>query len=428
MLLLVLFSFAAQGDELADFAGSWEGLLHYADEPLDVRMTIDPGADPVVTVDYPQFVFNNQPAGAEVEGDALKVEMPLGLGTYELRLNDGKLGATRTTSSGAEISIALHPVPPFRVVTREIELGAFSPSIGGTLTLPPGKGPFPVAILLAGSNNPTRDNLSYTSWSDRLARIGIASLAYDRRADDELTAHGTLFTIPDHAAEVLAAVDQLVLDDRIDSQRIGVIAKSRGGWIALEAAARDPRIAFIVGIGTAAVDVAQQDLQALEARMRAGEEPEEDIQAALAYMRIYFHTAKHPADWPRLEAASREAADTGWGERVRIPEVVEDLAWFRAQLDFHPLELISQIDAPMFLAWGSEDRTTPASMNRPLFEWLMSEASAGASVLRVYPDASHTLEGPLNVDDDPETVWTGINPDFLREVDAWLRAHVSDPE
>lgn len=403
-----------------DVVGWWEGHVHFRGEPLEIRLQVESAPEPVVSVDYPQLVFANQPAEAELTDGALVVDLPLGLGRYHLRGVGGELRAERETSSGEPARIVLHRAPAFESTLEKLEFGAAGPPIGGTLTLPPGNGPFPVAILLAGAGNPTRSNLSYTSWSDLLARHGIASVAYDRRADDAVNQTGRPFTIPEHASDVITLIDRLVEDDRLDGNRISLVAKSRGGWIAIAAAARDPRVSRIVGIGIAAVNIPQQDFQAIEARMRADDEPDEMIDRALAYTRLYFHTARHPELWPHLEVARDEVAEASWAERVRQPESVEDLGWFRAQLDFDPLLSIPEIDAAWFLAWGAEDRTTPPSMNAPLFEWLMSDRAESGSVARVYEDAGHTLEGPLNVDDDPETVWAGMNQAFLRDVLEWL--------
>lgn len=411
---------AAAGD-LEDFAGTWEGHFDFQDEPLEMRLHVEPGGEPAVTVDYPQLVFAGQPADWTVADDVLTVDLPLGLGEAELRRHDGGLRASRTTESGLPITITLERGTPFAAQYEDLEFGAAGPPIGGTVTFPPGAGPFPLAILLAGSGNPHRGNFGYASWADRLARRGMAALAYDRRPDNELGPGGALYTIDDQAADLSAAIDKLTADPRVDKGRILLLGKSRGAWIALATAAADPRVTHLALLGVAAVGVAQQDYQALEAKMRADGEAEEDIQAALAYMRVYFHVARHPQDWPRLAAASLAAAEETWGERVRHPEVVSDLEWFQAQLDFQPLTLISGITAPMFLAWGEEDRTSPPLMNRPLFGYLQHEASRAGSAVGVYPGAGHSLEGPLNVDDDPEVVWNGLNPGFLAEFDAWLQ-------
>ena len=80
------------------------------------------------------------------------------------------------------------PVPPFPY--REEEVSFASPGAGvtlaGTLTLPKGGGPFPAAVLIAGSGPQDRDEAvanhrPFLLMADALTRKGIAVLRYDKR-------------------------------------------------------------------------------------------------------------------------------------------------------------------------------------------------------------------------------------------------------
>lgn len=405
------------------FEGSWEGTLEFQDEPLRLRMDVNFQDDPAVKVGFPQLLMAEQNADYSIslsKTPVLQVALPLAMGSYDFVRNGDMLVAQRTTKAGQSITIRLGRAPEIRLARQQLSFGAAGPPIQGTLVFPPGQGPFPLAILLAGSGNPTRSNWSYASMANFLAEAGIASLVYDRRLDSETKPGGSRYNIDDHAADVRAAIDLLAKDARIDSARIGLIAKSRGGWIALQAASRDPRISYLVGIGISAVPVIPHEYQALEAKMRARDFPEQQIQDAIAYMRIYFQAVRDPALWPWLDAAKQRAAKAPWAELVQLPETRSDLDWYRAHQDMDSLSLIPRIASPMFLAWGENDRTTPPQMNKQLFEALLSGKSAQRSELNVYSDAGHTLEGPLNVDEDEFTIWEGVNQKFLGDMRAWL--------
>jgi len=415
---------AAEPSEISPFVGAWEGSLTFRGEPLALRLEVGvrDGA-PAVRVDFPQLVYHGQPADASLDGGALAVELPFGLGRHAFSARDGALTASAELA-GDPLTIELRPAAPFEPERLELAFGAFDPPIEGTLVLPPGAQAAPLLLLTAGSGDPHRGNWSYASWGDRLARRGIASLVYDRRPDDELSADGRLFTLEDHARDLAAALDALAADPRLagrlDLGRVGVLGKSRGAWIGLAAAAADPRIRLLAALAGAAVGVEEQDLQAIAARMRAADRPEDEIQGALAYARLYFHVAAHPDDWPRLAKAASEAADAPWAEYVRLPETVGDLDWFGAHLGFDPMPLLADLEIPVFYAWGENDRSTPPAMNRPLVAALLAAELAPLSRLEVYPDTGHSLEGPLNTDDDPETVWEGLSPRLLSDLDAWL--------
>lgn len=420
MASLILVSGATSinvaADGIEEMEGFWEGVIDYQDEPLEVRLFVDNGE---VKVDYPQLVFANQEVGVEEnEEGRVVLSLPM-MGAFPVTIEGGRLVGERELSSGAVIRLDLAPGRPFVPGTEEIFFGDDG-RVGGTLTLPPGEGPFPVAILLAGASSPNRENVSYRSWDDHLSRRGIAVLAYDRRPDDEYAPHGFLWSLDKHADDVVSAIDLLVGHEKIDREEIYLIAKSRGGWIAFSSAARDPRVSAIVGIGVSAVSMWEQDLQSIEARMRNADESEEAIAAALAYTHLYFATAEDPALWSALERAAAEAAAADWADYVRIPEKPQDLEWFRANDSTDPARMIASLEIPLFLAWGAEDRTVPSLPNQPLFRWLLAPDQLGGSILRVYEGAGHTMEGPLNTDDDPQTVWAGMNPAFMKDVTEWL--------
>jgi alpha/beta superfamily hydrolase len=52
----------------------------------------------------------------------------------------------------------------------------------------------------------------------------------------------------DEIQDVLAALDFLQRQDRVDSQRLAVAGYSFGSWVGLNAASRDPRPASLIGI------------------------------------------------------------------------------------------------------------------------------------------------------------------------------------
>lgn len=417
VLLLVPAARAA-----SPYAGEWEGHLVFRDEPLELRLTVDEGPEGLaVEVDLPQLVYADQPAAAEVADGALAVELPFGLGQASFRRDGERLVALPAEEEGVRVELA--PAERFEPRREEVRFGAFEPELEGTLVLPPGSagdGPYPLVVHLAGAGNPTRDNWSYASWSDPLARRGVASLIYDRRPDEDRGADGSAYGIEDQARDVAAALDRLEDDPRLDFDRLGVFGLSRGAWIALELAAGDPRVDFLVARGASAVGVEEQDYHRIAAQMRAEDEPEEAIAAALAHTRLYFHVVAHPEAWPALERATAAALEHDWGESARTARTPDDLVWFRRHLDFEPLRGISRLRIPVFYAWGVNDRATPPAANRPLFEALLDPEVAARSRLVVYPDASHTVEGPMNTDDDEEIVWGGMDQTFLADLWAWL--------
>jgi len=76
-------------------------------------------------------------------------------------------------------------------VTTEVSWPHDSTTVYGTLVRPSGPGPFPAAVMVAGSGPTDRDwnspllpgtNGSARLLAEALAQVGIASLRYDKRA------------------------------------------------------------------------------------------------------------------------------------------------------------------------------------------------------------------------------------------------------
>ena len=144
------------------------------------------------------------------------------------------------------------PKPPFPYTQRDVTYvnAQDGTTLAGTLTIPPGDGPHPVAVLITGSGPQDRDETilghkPFWVLADHLSRRGIAVLRSDdrgvggRAAAPQSTAH-------DFAADVLAAVAFLHTQPEIDARNIGVIGHSEGGIVGPIAASRSADIAFVV--------------------------------------------------------------------------------------------------------------------------------------------------------------------------------------
>ena len=77
-------------------------------------------------------------------------------------------------------------IRPAAFTTHEVKVGRADAPLGGTVTTPVGKGPFPGAVLVAGSGPNDRDenvlaNHPFKDLAEGLSSNGIAVLIYDKR-------------------------------------------------------------------------------------------------------------------------------------------------------------------------------------------------------------------------------------------------------
>ncbi|OWA35778.1 hypothetical protein B9G55_07730 [Saccharibacillus sp. O16] len=121
---------------------------------------------------------------------------------------------------------------------QEITVGSGTFALPGTLTVPSGKGSFPVAVLVHGSGPNDRDNSiggakTFRDLAVGLAGKGIASLRYEKRTREHaLKTDYAPFTVREETVDdAAAAVAKLRQTPGIDRSRIFVLGHSQGGML-----------------------------------------------------------------------------------------------------------------------------------------------------------------------------------------------------
>lgn len=155
----------------------------------------------------------------------------------------------------AQISVARHPQepkPPFPYREEEVAFESVpGVRLAGTLTLPPGAGPFPAVVLVTGSGPQDRDEAllghrPFAVLADHLARRGIAVLRYDDRGVAKSTGRFADATSADFAEDARAAALYLAGRREVAPGKLGIIGHSEGGLIAPMVSVRTPEVSFLV--------------------------------------------------------------------------------------------------------------------------------------------------------------------------------------
>src|SRR5260370_14133639 len=125
------------------------------------------------------------------------------------------------------------PARPFPYAEEEVTFGGGAEGIvlAGTVTLPKGEGPFPAALLIAGSGPQDRDeslanHRPFLLIADALTRKGIAVLRYDKRGVGKSTGNPDAATTMDLAADAQAQRPVAKTRKAIDGSKIGLIRHS----------------------------------------------------------------------------------------------------------------------------------------------------------------------------------------------------------
>ena len=267
------------------------------------------------------------------------------------------------------------PVPPLPYDTQEVvfdnpEAGI---SLVGTLSLPQKGGPFPAAVLVAGSGAHTRDEMVslhkiFLVLADSLVRKGIAVLRYDKRGVGMSGGKpDPQSTTDDYASDARAALRFLRIQPEVDPDRVGIIGHSEGGIIAPMVAADNPEVAWIVlmaGTGLPGMDV--QMLQE-NAMGRARGVDERIILANDRQNRAVFPmiiaTKDNAEAIQKFRASEREVLTAEERKLMGIPdEALPDEAyrayltpWFRRFLELDPRPFLEKVKCPVLALNGGKD-------------------------------------------------------------------------
>lgn len=459
-LVLLPGSAAGQADRGSGaFVGIWEGTLDAGAAKLRLVLHVTLGDDGVLhgTMDSPDQGATGIPASSvSAEGETLAFVIATLGARYQgtLSADGGSLDGT-FSQSGASFPLALtkvaapsepdrpqHPRPPFPYGVVEVEVA--NPEAGvtlsGTLTLPPGDGPFPAAVLVSGSGPQDRDeslmgHKPFLVLADHLTRQGIAVLRYDDRGVGSSTGTFATATSQDFASDALAAV--AFLQARDDMGAVGIVGHSEGGLVGPLAASRSDAVDFVVmlaGPGLPGEEIVQLQSDLIA---RADGAPEALVAANLETQRRLFALVRAEPDpdaaAPKLraileesvaalpaevrEAMAEETTATAFEAQVRQV----NSPWFRNFLVYDPRPTLEQVRVPVLALNGELDLQVPAEANLREVSAALARGGNPDVTVRALPGLNHLLQkaetgSPTEYARISET----MNPAALEAVSAWI--------
>jgi pimeloyl-ACP methyl ester carboxylesterase len=408
------------------------------------------------TMDSPdQGVFGMKVTTAEVAGDSLKFAIKAIGGDFEGKVDaSGDSAVGRWKQGAASLPLTLKkvaeasevrrpqmPKGPFPYVSEEVtyDSRARGVRIAGTLTLPEGDGPFPVALLITGSGAQDRDETllghkPFLVLADDLTRRGVAVLRVDDRGVGGSTGDPASSTTADFAEDVLGGVDFLKARKRIDPRRIGLIGHSEGGLIAPMVASRSGDVAFIVlmaGPGLPGDQILAAQLALILRASGAGDaKVRRSAEAQAKFMAIAKGGGDSRATAEKLKAASEEAMKSlPEAERKALAEAdpngaqVSMLAtpWFRYFLAYDPRPTLARVRCPVLAIIGEKDLQVPCKENLEAVERAVRSGGNDRVTVKEMPGLNHLFQ-PCKTGAPSEygTIEETFSPDALRAIGTWV--------
>jgi dipeptidyl aminopeptidase/acylaminoacyl peptidase len=268
----------------------------------------------------------------------------------------------RTSTTRPEISEEVSPLLAISPIARDGHRGE------GFVRKPPGKGPFPAAILIHGglTRRPTNELREYTSSThpSRFLAAGYVTVVITYRGREiDPTAQTPL-----PVSDCVAAIEYVKGLSYVDPDSILVTGTSGGGDLTLESAAQT-QVAAIA--------------------------PEEPAAVLMAGLVVADSSVAQKADYVQLYAAKR------------------DHRKFRAK--------IAAIDSPILILQGDHD--THSGLNRFTAEVLVPELEAAGKFFEVvtYPGEPHTFSFSSSPERTPRPA---AALKAFRDIDAFARRFI----
>ena len=431
----------------SDIDGLWLGTLDAGATKLRLVLKIANGPDGLTaSLQSPDQSQQWLPANSATRsGDSLNFTIEsLGV-VYDGKIDAGLNSIDGTfTQGGRPLPLALkrvkdqaeletrhpqNPVKPYPYREEEVTYAnkAAGNTLAGTLTIPPGKGPFPAVLLISGSGPNDRDETvfghkPFLVLSDYLTRKGIVVLRVDKRGVGKSTGDLAHATTADFATDAEAGVQYLKTRAEADPRRIGLIGHSEGGTVAPMLAAGDPGVRFIVlmaGPGVPGDQIIVEQGRLIEEA--AGATKEKAAQDA-DKQRELFALVEKEKDGAILDKELR-ANLAG-----RVPDAQIDMAiqqvtspWMRYTLTYDPATALRKVTCPVLALNGEKDMQVSAAQNLPAIKKALEEGGNKQIEIDELPGLNHLFQtaktgSPTEYAQIEET----ISPVALDKVASWI--------
>jgi pimeloyl-ACP methyl ester carboxylesterase len=380
------------------FIGNWEGTLHVSG--LALRLGFSFSADSagglagtLTSIDQGGVKL---PVAVQVNGDSVRAESAPARAVFTGRLATADSIDGTWAQGGLSLPISLRrvaavttarrpqqPRPPFPYASTDVTFASVpGVQLAGTLTVPPGAGPFPAVVLVTGSGPQDRDesllgHKPFAVLADHLTRSGIVVLRYDDRGVGRSTGSFAAGTSADFADDAEAAVRFLRTRPEVAPGKIGIAGHSEGGLIAPMVAARSRDVAFIVLL--AGPGMRGDSLLNLQGRLiarAAGRTPEVVEQSARAQLRMFGAITAggdSAAMVARLRQIGQEMIAQLTEEQRRAAQITPasmeanvamlTSPWFRYFLATDPRPTLRRVRVPVLALNGSRDLQVPPREN-----------------------------------------------------------------
>lgn len=282
-------------------------------------------------------------------------------------------------------------------------------TLAGTITIPEGKGPFPIAVMISGSGPNNRDEEILTHkpfWviADHLARNGIAVLRYDDRGCFKSTGNFGTATGIDLAYDAGAAVRYLASRKDLPIGKIGIIGHSEGGELAPQVAHDNPEVSFIVSLAGPGMPGHELLLEQSKLIMLSEGSNQDEVERAVELNRKIYAIVMKDASTKKIkkkvekayikynEDAEKNGFETFPAANLKQQISLVTSPWFRHFLRYDPSIYWSKTTVPVLALNGMEDIQVAGESNLKAIKTALESAKNENFMIKGFAGMNHMFQ------------------------------------
>ncbi|GAB2949265.1 alpha/beta hydrolase [Hymenobacter coalescens] len=453
LLLWVLCLLALPAAAAPSLSGDWQGALRAGgtEVPLIVHLRQQPDGGYTGTLDSPrQQAFGLPLAGVTVRADSVTLRLSQPAARFAARLSaDGQQlsGSWQQNGQSAPLTLVRQaagsaapalrrpqdPKPPLPYRAEDVTFanGAAGIRLAGTVTVPPGKGPFPAVVLVTGSGPQDRDETifghhPFRVLADFLTRRGFVVLRYDDRGVGQSGGSAATYTTADGLTDAQAALAYLRSRAEVQGRPVGLLGHSEGAMIGLLAATQPQPPAFLISLAGPAVRGLEVLIRQNEDLARAAGLPTAQVVANKALnQQVYMTVLQTPDDQQartHVVGLLQQAGLTAAQAQQQAASLTS--AWYRQLLAFDPQPLLAKVQCPVLALNGAKDLQVAAAVNLPAWEKGVRAGGNQDVTTQELPGLNHLFQtAQTGLSDEYGRIEETFAPAALAVIGDWLARH-----
>lgn len=264
---------------------------------------------------------------------------------------------------------------------KEVSYQSDTITIAATLYLPDEEGTFPVAVLVPGSGGSDRSNIWMKAYVEEFLERNIAVLYYDKRGTGKSGGDWKVASFYDLADDVLAGVNFVHSQLKVDTTRITLVGFSQGSSI-ISIAASSPKVDLAVSVSGSVVSLSETIMYQVRVMGQNEDFTAEQIQSVDSLNLLAFAFSKQKRDmagigsefdqaWNYYDNYRKSLLATAIGGTKTVlgfPVDSTDSKWsWLANVVgvdssfFRPLEHWKSVNVPILFLYGGRDENVDAA-------------------------------------------------------------------